>query len=193
MPLVPKGQSVLLSKEASSPEVKKFKAGAGWDPATEGEKIDLDLVAIKLKGGKGYDKDGNGTSEVDECVAYYGNITHQPVGLQLDKDDRDGSSSSDGPDETMAIDLTAIEPDVDEILIMVASYSGQTFDEVKNVFASLMENDKEVVRADLAAEHAGKGAVVVAKLTRNGNDWSFTHVGEGYANSDEVLNKYQIS
>jgi stress response protein SCP2 len=189
MPLVPKGQSVLLSKEASAPTVKKFQAGAGWDP--NGDKaVDLDLVAIKLSGGKGFDADGNGKSEVNEAVTYYGNM--QTPGLKLDKDDLTGESSGDGPDETMDIDLTAVEAGVDEILIVVASYSGQTFDEVSNVFASLSEGDKEVVRADLAAEHAGKGAVVVAKLTRTGDDWNFTHVGEGYANSDEILSKYSI-
>jgi stress response protein SCP2 len=190
MPLVPKGQSTLLSKEASAPSVKKFKAGAGWDPADGGSAVDLDLVAIKLSGGKGFDADGNGTSEVDEAVTYYGNMT--TPGLKLDKDDRTGESSGDGPDETMDIDLEALEPAVDELLIVVGSYSGETFDQVKNVFASLSEGDKEVVRADLAAEHAGKKAVVVAKLTKQGDDWSFTHVGEGYDTVDAILSKYSI-
>lgn len=190
MSLVPKGQSTLLSKEASAPSVKQFKAGAGWDPADGGSAIDLDLIAIKLSGGKGFDADGNGKSETNESVAYYGNM--QIPGLKLDKDDRTGESSGDGPDETMDIDLTALEPGVDEVLIVVGSYSGETFDQVKNVFANLSEGDKEVVRADLAAEHAGKKAVVVASLKKTGDDWSFTHVGEGYATVDEVLTKYSI-
>jgi stress response protein SCP2 len=189
-----KGQSVNLAKEAATAGnagETKFVAGAGWDPKS-GTPVDLDLMAVLLgSDGKALpDENSNGTN-LDEAVVFYNNKSLS--GLQLSEDDLTGQSSDGGDDETLQIDTTTVDQKVQKVVISISSFSGQSFDEVENAYGRIVDSKgTELARVDLAA-HAGKKAVVVGCLERDGSDWSFKNDEQDFADVQALFSNYGVT
>lgn len=174
-----KGAVVDLHKAAAdagaSAPLSKVVAGAGWD--MKGDKaVDLDLLSIKLGAdGKAIaDVNGDGTN-MDESVNFYKNLTTK--GATHSGDNLTGEG--DGDDEQITYDLNAIEAEVKEIAIVVASFSGEDFSDVDNVKARMVNADGNTELAAYTNSDLGSGrAVEVGRLTRDGDTWSFTAKGE---------------
>jgi stress response protein SCP2 len=174
-----KGAKVDLNKAAidagATAPLTKVMAGAGWDPKSDGASIDLDLIGIKL-GADGKtiaDANGNGTN-YDEAVNFFQNLTTQ--GGVHSGDNLTGEG--DGDDETITYDLNAVEPEVQEIVVLVASYSGTDFSEVANVKVRMVNTDDNQELACYTNTELGNGrAVEVGRVKREGNGWSFQAVG----------------
>jgi stress response protein SCP2 len=184
-----KNASVDLSKAA--PAETKYVAGAGWDPK-EDDAVDLDLMGILIGAdGKALpDANGNNTN-LDEAVVFYNNKTLP--GFELSEDDLTGQSSDGGDDETMAIDTTAVQTEVQKVVIAIGSYSGQSFADVENAYGRLVDSKgNEIARVDLG-DHGSSKAVVVAELERDGDNWKYTNVTEAFATIDEMLSKYGVT
>ncbi len=175
-----KGQSVELAKEA--PQVTKFVAGLGWDAADAGAKIDLDAVAILLGA------DGKALS--DAHMVFYNNL--KATGVEHTGDNLTGAG--DGDDEQIKIDTAALEAGVEKIVLLINSFSGQKFGDVKNAFARLTKEDgTEVVKYDLGSEFQTEETVVMAELTKNGANWDFKAVGQGVADFKTAVAAYGIN
>lgn len=171
-----KGGRVNLSKEAG---FVKGMIGLGWDTNRyQGSaEFDLDLVIFEC--------DANKRCINDKYMVFYNNPTlGDPEGaIKHSGDNRTGAG--DGDDETAAIDLSKVSPNVQNIIVAVTIYEArernQSFGLVDNAFVRMVdESGKEVLRYDLGEDFSIQKSVVFAEIYRSGSDWKFRAVGEGY-------------
>lgn len=164
-----KGQAVSLEKADHSP-LHRVRLGLGWDAAPRGlfgrtKEVDLDASVIVFAGQKAVD------------IVYYGQLRSNDGAIVHSGDNRTGDGNGD--DEQILIDLANLPTHIDGLALVITSYTGQTFDDVRNVYARVNDVaslDEEVIRYDLAetGPHTGN---VVAKLTRSSTGWKFTALG----------------
>lgn len=184
-----KGQKIDLSKEA--PGLTKLVAGAGWD-GTSDAPIDLDLFAVYLgDDGKAIpDANGNGTN-LDEAVIFFQNLT--VPGAKHTGDNLTGEG--DGDDEQIEFTLADIPANVKAVAVVVASYSGETFDKVANAQVRMLNgaDNSELASYSLSDMGATKG-VELGKIKRDGDAWTFTATGNSIAGEfKDVVASYGVS
>ena len=170
-----KQQSLTLTKPDGA-ALTKVRLGLGWDAVNSGGlrglfggggEIDLDASAILISNGRVAD------------TVYFGQKTSRDGSIRHSGDNLTGAG--DGDDEQIVVDLTRIPADIDKVVFVITSYSGQTFAQVENVFARVVDlsgRENEVVRYDLGRDGGSDTANVIAKLTRNtSGGWDFTAIG----------------
>jgi tellurium resistance protein TerD len=170
-----KGGNVNLSKEA--PGLAKIVVGLGWDVrSTDGSAFDLDGSAFLLK--------ADGKVRADADFIFYNNLksTDQSVSHSGDNLTGDG----DGDDETITVDLTKVPADVERIAICVTIHDGETrkqnFGMVQKAFIRTINaaGNAELARYDLSEDGSTESAMVFGEVYRNGSDWKFKAVGQGF-------------
>jgi len=171
-----KGQNLSLSK--TDPGLKKIIIGLGWDPrATDGQKFDLDASVFLLA--------ENGKVRSDADFIFYNQLKSGCGSVEHTGDNRDGEG--DGDDETIKVDLTRVPPDVQRLAITVtideAELRRQSFGQVGNAFIRVVNEDTsaELVRYDLSEDYSTETAMIFGEIYRNGAEWKFKAVGQGYA------------
>lgn len=178
-----KGGRVSLTKDAG---FVKGMIGLGWDTNRyQGSaEFDLDLVIFEC-------------NEQKRCISerymvFYNNpALADPEGAIIHSGDN-RTGAGDGDDETAKIDLSKVSPEVQSIIIAVtihgAKVNNQNFGLVDNAFVRLVdESGTEVLRYDLGEDFSIQTSVVFAEIYRNGDDWKFRAVGEGYEKELEDL------
>lgn len=171
-----KGQNVSLTKEA--PGLKSVLVGLGWDiRSTTGDEFDLDASALLLG------EDGKVSSA--ENFVFYGKKQDAAGSVVHHGDNLTGQG--DGDDEVITVDLGKVPADVTRIVIAVSIYEADTrnqnFGQVRNAFCRIVnqDNSAEIARYDLSEDSSVESAMVFAELYRNGAEWKFKAVGQGYA------------
>lgn len=173
-----KGEKISLSK--SSPGLTKVFMGLGWDPAKkksggffgkllgggQADAIDLDASVIMLDAAK---------SAVD--VVYFGQKTSKDGSIRHGGDNRTGDGSGD--DEVIYVNLATLPANVAHLVFTVSSFRGQTFNEVDNAVARLVNdgNAQEICRFALTEQGAHTG-VVMASLSKNSDGWTMAAHGK---------------
>ncbi len=100
-------------------------------------------------------------------------------------DNRTGQG--DGDDETVKIDLGRVPADIQRVPFTVTIHDAaarkQNFGQVGNAFIRVVNADtqQEVTRYDLSEDYSTETAMVFGELYRNGAEWKFKAVGQGYA------------
>ncbi|MCH4874713.1 MULTISPECIES: TerD family protein [Pseudomonas] len=170
-----KGGNLSLTKEA--PGMTKVLVGLGWDArSTDGQDFDLDASAFLLK--------ADGKVRADSDFIFYNQLKSTDGSVEHTGDNRTGEG--DGDDEAIKIDLSKVPADVDKIAITVTIHEAdarrQNFGQVRNAFIRLVnqDNNNEVVRYDLAEDASTETAMIFAELYRNGSEWKFRAVGQGF-------------
>jgi tellurium resistance protein TerZ len=171
-----KNQTLSLQK-ADGGTLTQVCLGLGWDAASKkglfgrtvaGADIDLDASAILLDSNKNVID----TVWFQQLKSKDGSIRHTGDNLTGD---------GDGDDEQILIDLPKVSSQVRTIVLVVTSFRGQTFDQVENVFARVVDVSagakNEVARYDLRDTGTKTGSVI-AKLTRSAAGWTMTALGE---------------
>jgi tellurium resistance protein TerD len=170
-----KGGNVNLSKEA--PGLKKMTIGLGWDTrATDGAGFDLDGAVFLL----------NTTGKVrsDADFIFYNNLKSADGSIVHSGDNTTGAG--DGDDETVSIDLSTVPADIDKIVVGVtihdAESRGQNFGMVSKAFIRCINADggTEIARYDLSEDGSTEAAMVFGEVYRNGTDWKFRAIGQGF-------------
>ncbi|GAA2805790.1 TerD family protein [Kitasatospora paracochleata] len=171
-----KGGNVSLTKEA--PGLTAVTVGLGWDVrTTTGAEFDLDASAIVLNNdGKVYSDRHfvffNNTSTPDSTVVHTG-------------DNRTGEGAGD--DEQINVNLAGLPADVTRITFPVSIYDavsrGQSFGQVRNAYIRVLNaaGGAEIARYDLSEDAATETAMIFGELYRNGAEWKFRAIGQGYA------------
>lgn len=171
-----KGGNVNLSKEA--PGLTDVTVGLGWDArTTTGQDFDLDASALVL----------NAAGKVlsDAHFIFYNNLTSPEGTVRHSGDIRDGAAAGD--DESIQVDLAALSPETDKVTFAVtiheAAARNQNFGQVSNAYIRVVNraNDAEIARYDLSEDASMEAAMIFGELYRNGSDWKFRAVGQGYA------------
>ncbi|MFK7608560.1 MULTISPECIES: TerD family protein [unclassified Pseudomonas] len=170
-----KGGNLSLTKEA--PGMTKVLVGLGWDArSTDGQDFDLDASAFLLK--------ADGKVRADSDFIFYNQLKSTDGSVEHTGDNRTGEG--DGDDEAIKIDLSKVPADIDKIAITVTIHEAdarrQNFGQVRNAFIRLVnqDNNSEVVRYDLAEDASTETAMIFAELYRNGAEWKFRAVGQGF-------------
>lgn len=170
-----KGGNVNLSKEA--PGLNKLVVGLGWDVrVSDGSAFDLDGSAFLLK--------ADGKVRGDADFIFYNNLKSVEGSVKHSGDNRTGAG--DGDDETVAIDLSQVPPGVERISVCVTIHDGearrQNFGMVQKAFVRCVNaaTNTEIARFDLSEDSSTETAMVFGEVYRNGSDWKFRAVGQGF-------------
>ncbi|MEO9324786.1 TerD family protein [Nocardioides sp. C4-1] len=184
-----KGGNVNLSKIA--PSLQSVRVGLGWDArTTDGAEFDLDATALVC---------GEGDKVLsDQHFIFYNNLT-SPEGTVRHKGDvRDGAA--EGDDETLEVDLSQLTPQTDKVVFNVtihdADTRGQSFGQVKNAYIRVVDvaNGEELARYDLSEDASTETAMVFGELYRNGAEWKFRAIGQGYASGLQgIISNYGVT
>ncbi|NKR65352.1 chemical-damaging agent resistance protein C [Rhodococcus hoagii] len=171
-----KGGNVSLTKEA--PGLTAVAVGLGWDlRTTTGQDFDLDASAIAL----GADK----KVVSDQHFVFFNNLKSPDGAIEHTGDNTTGEG--DGDDEIIKIDLAAVPANIDSIVFPVSIYDAdnrsQSFGQVRNAYIRVVNqaDNSELARYDLSEDASTETAMVFGELYRNGSDWKFRAVGQGYA------------
>lgn len=170
-----KGGNVNLSKEA--PTMTKMVVGLGWDTrATDGAAFDLDAVGFVLG--------ANGKVRADSDFIFFNNKQNAEGSVVHGGDNRTGEG--DGDDETIIIDLSKMPADVEKVAVCVVIYDAETrkqnFGQVSRAYVRVLNdaNQQEVARYDLSEDGSTEAAMIFGEVYRNGSDWKFKAVGQGF-------------
>jgi tellurium resistance protein TerD len=171
-----KGGNVSLTKEA--PGLSAVVVGLGWDArTTDGSAFDLDATAIACN--------ASGTVYSPQHFIFFNNLATPDGAIQHTGDNLTGEGAGD--DEQIKVNLAALPPDLDKIVFPVSIYDGDTrgqnFGQVRNAFIRIVNQagDAEIARYDLSEDASTETAMVFGEVYRNGNDWKFRAVGQGYS------------
>jgi tellurium resistance protein TerD len=171
-----KGGNVSLTKAA--PGLKAVSIGLGWDVrSTTGTDFDLDASALGL--------DPNRKVVSDEYFIFFNNKTSPDGSIEHQGDNLTGEG--EGDDEVINVDLSTVPATVDSIAFPVSIYDadsrGQTFGQVRNAFIRVVDqaDGTELARYDLSEDASTETAMVFGELYRNGAEWKFRAIGQGYA------------
>ncbi|MGY9047051.1 MAG: TerD family protein, partial [Rhodobacterales bacterium] len=157
-----KGQTVSLEKNSG---LTKVLMGCGWDPAQPKKK---GFLGSLLGGGAAADIDLDASVIVfDDAkqaidLVWFKQLKSNDGSIRHSGDNLTGEG--DGDDETIAVDLTALDTRAKYLVFTVNSFRGQTFDEVDNAFARLVDDSKntEICRYTLTEKGRHTGVVMAS-------------------------------
>ena len=171
-----KGGNVSLSKEA--PGLTAVVVGLGWDVrSTTGTDFDLDASALLV--------DANGKVVSDQHFVFFNNLKSPDGSVEHTGDNLTGEG--EGDDEQIKVNLAGVPAEVDKIVFPVSIHEGesrqQSFGQVRNAFIRVVNQagGAELARYDLSEDASTETAMVFGELYRNGAEWKFRAVGQGYA------------
>ena len=171
-----KGGNVSLSKEA--PGLTEVTVGLGWDArVTDGSKFDLD-ASIFILGESGQVLD-------DASFIFYNNKKSADGSVEHLGDNQSGEGAGD--DEQANVKLTGLAAAVKKLVFAVTIHDAegrkQSFGQVSNAYIRVVNktDNKELARFDLSEDASTETAMVFGELYRNGEEWKFKAIGQGFA------------
>ncbi|MCQ4094994.1 TerD family protein [Erwinia persicina] len=177
-----KGGNVSLTKEA--PTMNVAMAGLGWDArVTDGQGFDLD-ASVFMVGEDGKVLNDNSFIFFNNKQSPCGSVEHQG-------DNRTGEG--DGDDEQVKITLSNVPAEAKKLVFAVTIYDAearkQNFGMVSNSYMRIFNNDNgtEIARFDLSEDASTETAMVFGELYRNGAEWKFKAVGQGFTGGLSAL------
>ena len=172
-----KGGNVSLTKEA--PGLTAVIVGLGWDVrTTTGADFDLDASALLTNDrGQGHQRRATSSSSTTSRAPTARSstpVTTSPVRARATTR-RSRSTSPASPPTSTKI--------VFPVSIYDAENRQQTFGQVRNAFIRVVNQagDAELARYDLTEDASTETAMVFGELYRNGAEWKFRAIGQGYA------------
>lgn len=180
-----KGQRISMDKGLTLVGV-----GLGWDP-NEGTGYDFDLDASAFMLGE------SGRIPTDEYFVFYNNPKSPDGSVESTGDDLTGGNSDGGDDETINVDLSKVDPKIQEIVFTATIYKaeerGQNFGQVRNSYIRIYDakTNAEIARYDLDEDFSIETAVEFGRLYRRGDEWKFEAMGIGNKGGlQSLVNKY---
>ena len=171
-----KGGNVSLSKEA--PGLTAVNVGLGWDVNTfSGGEFDLDATAIVVN--------DSGKVLSDGHFVFFNNLKSADGSVEHLGDNLTGEG--EGDDEVIKINLASIPGEATKVVFAVSIYDAdnrkQNFGAVRNAFIRVVNQSggTEIARYDLTEDASVETAMVFGEVYRNGEEWKFKAVGQGYA------------
>jgi tellurium resistance protein TerD len=169
--------------------LQKLGVGLGWDPSSSGvAEFDLDASAFMLA--------SNGQIPTEQFFVFYGNPVAQDGSVESSGDDRTGGNS-DGDDETLLVDLSRLDPRIEQIVFTVTIHEfaerKQNFGQVRNSFIRIYDaiSGSELCKYELDEDFSIETAVEFGRLYKRNDSWRFEAVGNGSSGGLQAfVNKY---
>lgn len=156
-----------------------MSVGLGWNPNEgTGNDFDLDASAFMLTAKK--------LIPADEYFVFYGNTDSPDKALHHTGDDPTGGNSADGDDETIQVNLSVVNPDIEEILFVVTIHESeqrkQNFGQVRNSYIRIVDDNTntEIAKYELGEDFSIETAVEFGRLYKRNGAWKFEASGIGY-------------
>jgi tellurium resistance protein TerD len=205
-----KGERFNLSKEV--PGLTKVKIGLGWDPNEEpgGPEFDLDVSAFAI--------DESFKIPSDSYFVFYGQVgagncvedetekgLFRPITYDRSIlgaiDDPDGKRSDGDDDEDMIIDLSLVNPKVQQIIICATICKfphdrnkdrrtlNLNFGMVNDCYVRIVnaKTDEEIAKYLLKEKFGSEDALEFGRLYRSGSTWEFEAMGRASQGSLPTL------
>ncbi len=157
----------------------KMTIGLGWDPNEgTGNDFDLDASAFMI--------DGRRQIPSEPFFVFYGNTDSPDTALKHTGDDPTGGNSADGDDESILVDLSKVDPRIEEILFVVTIHEAQVrkqnFGQVRNSYIRIVDDatGQEVAKYELGEDFSIETGVEFGRLYKRNNAWKFEASGIGY-------------
>lgn len=157
--------------------LQKAAVGLGWDPNPQDTSVEFDLDASAFMLGTDGKIIDNG------FLVYYNNLQSSDGSVSSSGDNRDGEG--DGDDETLFANLAAVDPRVEEIIIVATIHEAaarkQNFGQVRNAFIRIYDqaSNEEICKYELDEDFSTESAVEFGRLYRKNGSWKFEGVGRG--------------
>lgn len=171
-----KGQKISLEKESGG-GLTKVTMGLGWDARQAkgfmsklfgggGGDIDLDASAVLF----------NEQKQMTDTV-WFGQLRSKDGAVVHTGDNMTGEG--EGDDEQIIVDLSALPANVTDLVFVVSSFRGDTFDQIENAFCRIVDTPKnsEIARFQLSGG-GSHTALVMARLSKGSGGWDMTAIGE---------------
>ena len=155
--------------------ISKIIVRLGWKVG-----FDLDASAFLLT--------SNGKVTRNADFVFYGQRADASGAVTHMGDDKTGDTG-----EELRVDLERVPQYVSRIVFTVTIYDGekldQNFGKVSSAFISVLDekNSRELLRYDLANKFSTETAVVCGELYRDGSEWDFKAIGNGFNGGLEAL------
>ncbi|PQJ96738.1 TerD family protein [Chromatium okenii] len=179
-----KGGNVSLTK--TDPGLINALIGLGWDArSTDGAAFDLD-ASVFLVG-------DSGKVLSDAHFVFYNQKTSPDSAVIHSGDNLTGEGGGD--DETVSINLPGVEAAIQRVVFAVTIHDAETrnqnFGMVRNAFMRVLNKDSntELARFDLSEDYSTETAMIFGEVYRNGAEWKFKAVGQGFAGGLNALAK----
>ncbi len=179
-----KGGNVSLTK--TDPGLTNVLVGLGWDArSTDGAAFDLDASVFLV---------GESGKVLSEGHFVFYNQKTSPDGAVIHAGDNT-TGAGEGDDETVSINLPGVEAGVQRVVFAVtiheAEARNQNFGMVRNAFMRVLNKDSstELARFDLSEDYSTETAMIFGEIYRNGAEWKFKAVGQGFAGGLSALAK----
>lgn len=180
-----KGQRISMDKGLTLVGI-----GLGWDP-NEGAGYDFDLDASAFMLGE------SRRIPSVEYFVFYNNQKSPDGSVESTGDDLTGGNSDGGDDETINVDLSKVDPKIQEIVFTATIYKAeerrQNFGQVRNSYIRIYDakTNAEIARYDLDEDFSIETAVEFGRLYRRGDEWKFEAMGIGNKGGlQSLVNKY---
>ncbi|KPI13151.1 stress protein [Actinobacteria bacterium OV450] len=173
-----KGQQISLTKTDGRP-LTLIRMGLGWQATPRQgllarfmppRDVDLDASAVLFSGPHFLD------------VVYFNRLLSDDRAVEHSGDNRTGNTGP-GPgtgddDEFIRVNLSRVSPQVDQIVFVVNSFSGETFEAIENAYCRLVDDatGQELARYTLT-EGGPHTAQIMAKVVRRGHTWNMVAIG----------------
>ncbi len=164
MPQMTKGANIDLSglTTATGP----FTVALSWiDPSGEGE-ADVSVLLVDADGKVGSDADFvfyNQPATADESVRLLGK-----------------APTATGSEDRILVDLGAVRPEVQRVVIAASRYAGATFGGLDDLRLTTSDSAGEVLLTFDITDADTETAFIFGELYRRGDGWKFRAVGQGY-------------
>ncbi len=179
-----KGGNVSLTK--TDPGLINALIGLGWDArSTDGSAFDLDASVFLV---------GESGKVLSDAHFIFYNQKTSPDGAVIHSGDNT-TGAGEGDDETVSIKLSGVDAQIQRIVFAVtiheAESRNQNFGMVRNAFMRVINKDSstELARFDLSEDYSTETAMVFGEVYRNGAEWKFKAVGQGFAGGLNALAK----
>ena len=112
-------------------------------------------------------------------------------------DEKTANQTNDGDDETIDIDLSCIDKQINEIILTVTIHDHeirkQNFGQVRNSYIRIFNTvtNEEIAKYELDEDFSVETAVEFGRLYKRNDEWKFEAVGIGYKDGLQYfVNKY---
>ncbi|MEK7433805.1 MAG: VWA domain-containing protein [Cyanobacteriota bacterium] len=174
---IAKGQKILISNEITS---NKLFVCFNWDDSNaRGYDIDLSIIMLST----------TGKLENEDNFIFYNNPSTPNQSVKIH------SSSFDGYKKASEVNLDKIANDITRIMFLITIDNGDTnnqrFENVKNLKASLCNENKTSVIEYKIEGLTKETAIIAVEIYKHNNEWKYQSTGSGFnAGLDAILAQY---